>query len=64
MWHAAPGAATTLRERAPDIADCPVQAGPICSLCCSLDAECGDVCRKSPAAEPVLMPLPTVRTAD
>lgn len=47
----------------PDIADCPVQAGPICSLCCSLDAECGDACRKNPAAAPVLMPLPTVRTA-
>ncbi|MET7760482.1 hypothetical protein [Streptomyces sp. NPDC005336] len=32
-------------------------------LCCSLDAECGDVCRKEPRGEPVLMPLPTVRTA-
>ncbi|MFF1567062.1 purine-cytosine permease family protein [Streptomyces sp. NPDC058293] len=46
----------------PDIADCPVQSGPICSLCCSLDAECGDVCRKEPQAGPVLMPMPTVRT--
>ncbi|WP_199545717.1 cytosine permease [Streptomyces sp. N35] len=46
----------------PDIADCPVQNGPICSLCCSLDADCGDVCRKAPADGPVLMPLPTVRT--
>ncbi|MEU9702708.1 hypothetical protein [Streptomyces sp. NPDC047981] len=47
----------------PDIADCPVQSGPICSLCCSLDAECGDVCRKDPAAAgPVLMPVPTVPT--
>lgn len=45
----------------PDIADCPVQSGPICSLCCSLDAECGDVCRTSPSSEPVLMPMPTVR---
>lgn len=44
----------------PDIADCPVQSGPICSLCCSLDAECGDVCRKDPAAGPVLMPMPTM----
>lgn len=45
----------------PDIADCPVQSGPICSLCCSLDSECGDVCRKDPAASgPVLMPVPTV----
>lgn len=45
----------------PDIADCPVQSGPICSLCCSLDAECGDVCRKDPADGPVLMPMPTLR---
>jgi hypothetical protein len=44
----------------PDIADCPVQSGPVCSLCCSLDAVCGDVCRKEPGAEPVLMPVPTV----
>ncbi|MFD9864552.1 purine-cytosine permease family protein [Streptomyces alboflavus] len=46
----------------PDIADCPVRSGPICSLCCSLDAECGDVCRTSPANGPVLMPVPTVPT--
>ncbi|MFG2521648.1 purine-cytosine permease family protein [Streptomyces sp. NPDC048527] len=46
----------------PDIADCPVRSGPICSLCCSLDAECGDACRKQPQAGPVLMPMPTVRT--
>jgi purine-cytosine permease-like protein len=45
----------------PDIADCPVQAGPICSLCCSLDAECGDVCTKAPTGEPVALPMPTVR---
>ncbi|MGY0018421.1 purine-cytosine permease family protein [Streptomyces sp. cg35] len=47
----------------PDIADCPVQSGPICSLCCSLDAECGDACTKRPSGEPVLMPIPTVRTS-
>ncbi|MFJ6849725.1 purine-cytosine permease family protein [Streptomyces sp. NPDC091271] len=46
----------------PDIADCPVRSGPVCSLCCSLDEECGDVCRKEPAAGPVLMPMPVVRT--
>ncbi|MFE6161892.1 purine-cytosine permease family protein [Streptomyces sp. NPDC056486] len=45
----------------PDIADCPVQSGPICSLCCSLDAECKDVCRTSSSQAPVLMPMPTVR---
>ncbi|WP_329040323.1 hypothetical protein OHT61_20890 [Streptomyces sp. NBC_00178] len=45
----------------PDIADCPVRSGPVCSLCCSLDAECGDVCRKEPAGR-VVLPMPTVRT--
>ncbi|WP_392672349.1 purine-cytosine permease family protein [Streptomyces sp. LN785] len=47
----------------PDIADCPVRSGPICSLCCSLDAECGDVCRKEPTSGPVLIPMPTMPTA-
>ncbi len=28
-----------------DMAHCPAYAGPICSLCCSLDARCGDLCR-------------------
>ena len=28
-----------------DIASCPAYAGPICSLCCSLDARCNDLCR-------------------
>ncbi|MFI8002237.1 purine-cytosine permease family protein [Streptomyces sp. NPDC086010] len=45
----------------PDIADCPVRSGPVCSLCCSLDAECGDVCRKGPGGGPVVLPMPTVR---
>lgn len=31
-------------ERA-DMAGCPVYAGPICSLCCSLDARCHDACK-------------------
>ncbi|MEV0096093.1 hypothetical protein [Streptomyces sp. NPDC050738] len=44
----------------PDVADCPVQSGPICSLCCSLDATCGDVCRTDTSAGPVLMPMPTM----
>ncbi|MFF3338895.1 purine-cytosine permease family protein [Streptomyces flavidovirens] len=46
----------------PDIADCPARSGPICSLCCSLDAHCGDACRKGGAAAgPVLMPVPVLR---
>ncbi|MBO1078402.1 ATP-binding protein [Roseomonas haemaphysalidis] len=28
-----------------DMAYCPVYTGPICSLCCSLDARCGDGCK-------------------
>ena len=28
-----------------DMAHCPFYAGPICSLCCSLDARCDDVCK-------------------
>ncbi len=28
-----------------DMAHCPAYAGPICSLCCSLDARCHDLCK-------------------
>ncbi|TXM91605.1 ATP-binding protein [Methylobacterium sp. WL116] len=28
-----------------DMAHCPAYDGPICSLCCSLDARCGDLCK-------------------
>lgn len=28
-----------------DMADCPAYGGPICSLCCSLDARCNDLCK-------------------
>jgi signal transduction histidine kinase/CheY-like chemotaxis protein len=28
-----------------DMAYCPIYAAPICSLCCSLDARCGDACK-------------------
>ena len=27
----------------PDMAHCPAYQGPICSLCCTLDARCGDL---------------------
>jgi len=30
-----------------DMAYCPVYTGPICSLCCSLDARCEDACKPS-----------------
>ena len=29
----------------PDMSHCPAYQGPICSLCCSLDARCGDLCK-------------------
>jgi len=29
-----------------DMAHCPAYAGPICSLCCSLDARCNDACKQ------------------
>ncbi len=30
---------------APDMAQCPAYRGAICSLCCTLDARCGDLCK-------------------
>ncbi|MGW2395717.1 purine-cytosine permease family protein [Kitasatospora sp. NPDC001664] len=44
----------------PDTASCPFHSGTICSLCCSLDADCHDVCTR-PAAGPVPLGLPAVR---
>ncbi|MGB5835063.1 MAG: ATP-binding protein, partial [Thiohalocapsa sp.] len=39
----------------PDIAPCPACSGPICSLCCSLDARCHDMCKsESRVSEQVL----------
>ncbi len=32
-----------------DMARCPAYGGPICSLCCSLDARCHDLCKPAPA---------------
>ncbi len=32
-----------------DMAQCPAYGGPICSLCCSLDARCHDLCKPQPA---------------
>ncbi|MEL6337927.1 MAG: ATP-binding protein, partial [Pseudomonadota bacterium] len=31
-----------------DMADCPFHQGPICSLCCTLDARCADRCKPRP----------------
>src|SRR6202000_1793309 len=30
----------------PDMAFCPVYSGPICSLCCTLEARCHDACKQ------------------
>jgi len=42
---------------APDIASCPAYNGSICSLCCSLDAHCHDVCKimSTPVHAPSLL---------
>jgi signal transduction histidine kinase/CheY-like chemotaxis protein len=32
----------------PDMAFCPVYEGPICSLCCTLEARCHDACKPRP----------------
>ncbi|WFU43300.1 ATP-binding protein [Bradyrhizobium sp. CB82] len=34
-----------------DITSCPAYAGPICSLCCSLDARCHDLCKPHARAQ-------------
>ncbi len=33
-----------------DMVYCPFHTGPICSLCCSLEGACHDVCKEEPAA--------------
>jgi len=44
----------------PDTAACPYHEGTICSLCCSLDADCHDACTKG-SAGPVPLGMPTLR---
>lgn len=34
-----------------DMAGCPAYRGPICSLCCTLDARCGDRCKPGASAQ-------------
>ncbi len=44
----------------PDVALCPFHAGPICSLCCTLEKSCKDVCKTDgPGSEQTGTPLPT-----
>jgi purine-cytosine permease-like protein len=49
----------TAYER-PDMAACPFHDGPICSLCCSLDGTCHDMCK---SAGPADLGMPGVRRA-
>ncbi len=47
-WQARPPTACAICENAfepEDMASCPAYAAPICSLCCSLDARCHDLCK-------------------
>ena len=53
-----------------DMAYCPVYTGPICSLCCSLDARCNDGCKPHARADAqilatfsVLLPAAIMRAA-
>jgi len=41
------------RYEGEDMAACPAYGGPICSLCCSLDARCHDLCKPAAARAPV-----------
>ncbi|MEC7760669.1 MAG: ATP-binding protein [Pseudomonadota bacterium] len=38
-----------------DMTHCPFYAGPICSLCCTLDASCRDACKPEARIVPMLM---------
>ena len=40
-----------------DMLNCPFHAGPICSLCCSLEARCKDVCKQSARADSIAQAL-------
>lgn len=43
-----------------DMATCPHHGGTICSLCCSTEGACHDMCKPS-AWRPVMLPTPTLR---
>lgn len=45
----------------PDMAGCPHHDGPICSLCCSLEKSCHDMCKR--AGGTVVLGMPTVPAA-
>jgi signal transduction histidine kinase/purine-cytosine permease-like protein len=43
-----------------DMAYCPVYAGPICSLCCTLDTHCHDRCKKVKGLNPETLSLGSI----
>ena len=43
-----------------DMTGCPFHKGSICSLCCSLDSDCADMCKKPHAAPSLSFGTPTV----
>ncbi|HVT68061.1 MAG TPA: hypothetical protein VHF26_09960 [Trebonia sp.] len=45
-----------------DMASCPHHGGTICSLCCSIEAACHDMCKPS-AWRPVMLPEPRPRSS-
>jgi hypothetical protein len=48
----------------PDVAVCPFHSGPICSLCCTLEKSCKDVCKSGVAgADQTGVPLPMAGAA-
>ena len=49
-----------IEYEAADMASCPFYEGPICSLCCTLDSHCHDVCKQPEAAQaaPAARPSP------
>jgi purine-cytosine permease-like protein len=46
----------------PDMASCPFHGAAVCSLCCSLETRCDDLCKTPGGA--VDLPSPTVRAAE
>jgi signal transduction histidine kinase len=62
-WHDATEIVCCICENSfepEDMAHCPAYSGPICSLCCSLDSRCNDLCK--PAARLSNQILTTLRS--
>ncbi|WP_334170659.1 purine-cytosine permease family protein [Sinomonas sp.] len=53
---------STSYER-PDIADCTMTGKGVCSLCCSLEKSCHDLCKKPAGAKAVPLGMPAIGSA-